>query len=208
MVRSVGWFAIRVTPGFQRMARHVEDSAENLKGESIVERNLRIKGIDVYMPSFWREIRRHRSRKLIARRFPLLVGYAFIRHEEARGFQVVRDVDGVNGVLRVGKDGQPHMFSDDDLSEIAALAFQKEQDFRWTRHQAIETAKVKRRDKLNAQLGRIVPKGRSRVSSLREHAEKYIGMMAEAKKARVLSIIQQLDALEDDASVDMHREAV
>ncbi|PWE57150.1 hypothetical protein DEM27_05780 [Metarhizobium album] len=202
------WFAIRVTPGFQKMARKAADAPPNRIGESVIERNLRTEGIDVYMPSFWREIRKHRSRKLHSRRYPLLVGYAFIRYDEAKGFDFVRKIDGVNSVLKLSSDGQPHAFSDTDLAEIAALAFMKEQDFKFRRHSAVENARISRREKLNTQLGRILPKGRSRTVSLRKHAEAYIDSMDVAGKARVQAIIQQLDSLEDDQALDEFREAV
>ena len=202
------WFAIRITPGFQRMARKAADAPPNRIGESIIERNLRNEGVDVYMPSFWKEIRKHRSRKLHARRYPLLVGYAFIRFDEVKGFDFVRDIDGVNSVLKLTQDGEPHAFSDIDLAEIAALAFMKEQDYKYRRHSAIENARVTRREKLNTQLGRILPKGRSRTVSLRKHAEAYIDSMDVAGKTRVQEIIQQLDNLEDDQALDEYREAV
>ncbi|WP_312222582.1 transcription termination/antitermination NusG family protein [Rhizobium rhizoryzae] len=204
----VGWFAIRVTPGFQKMARLIADVDERRKGESIVERNLRNEGIDVYMPAFWKEIRRHRSRKLFARRFPLLVGYAFIYHDEGKGFDKVRGVDGVSSILRMGSNGAPHIFRDEDLSEIAALAFLREQEFKRTRHEGIEDARARRRQSLNTELGRIIPKGRSRTNSLRQHAEAYLDTMVGGAKSRVLAIIQQLDDLQDDAALDAYREAV
>jgi len=87
--------AIRVKPGYQRMAKAIEGCPEDRRGESIIERNLRNANIDVYMPAFWKELRKHRSRKLVERRMPLLVGYVFVRRDPRDGFDPVREVDGV-----------------------------------------------------------------------------------------------------------------
>lgn len=56
------WYAVRAKPGTQRMARPLpipanitekeRIEADRRKGESILERQLRQEGIDVYMPSF------------------------------------------------------------------------------------------------------------------------------------------------------------
>ncbi|URK87748.1 transcription termination/antitermination NusG family protein [Rhizobium sp. RCAM05350] len=66
------WYAVRVTPGMQKMAKPIAGEPENRRGETLIERHLREEGVDVYMPAFWKEIRQHRSRKLKQRRFPAL----------------------------------------------------------------------------------------------------------------------------------------
>lgn len=46
------WYAIRVAPGYQRMAAVDERLPESRRMESIIERNCRKDGFDIFMPSF------------------------------------------------------------------------------------------------------------------------------------------------------------
>lgn len=85
------WYAVRVAPAAQRTAKAIvvpntpptdkQVQADRRKGKSIVEPQLRQKGMDPYMPAFWEEIRAHRGHKMRARRLPLFPGYSFIRHD-------------------------------------------------------------------------------------------------------------------------------
>ncbi|MBD9640754.1 transcription termination/antitermination NusG family protein [Ensifer sp. ENS07] len=202
------WYAVRVAPGFQRMARAIEGLAEHRRGESIVERNLREENIDVFMPAFWKELRKHRSRKLVERRLPLLVGYAFIRHDPGTGFDPVRDVDGVSSIVSRGRDGGPIEFLEKDIQTLMIWGFDQHQAYKFKRATALETARHSRRMKLNTELGRILPRGRSRTVSLRYHADACIGSLDNKLKERVLGIIQLLDGLETDEHLDAYREAV
>ncbi|MDX1070913.1 hypothetical protein GOL32_20455 [Sinorhizobium medicae] len=45
------WYPIRVAPGYKRM-------------ESIIERNCRKDGFDIFMPSFYTELRHHRTKQI------------------------------------------------------------------------------------------------------------------------------------------------
>lgn len=206
--RSKGerWFAIRTRPGVQAMARQLKEVPEYRRGETIIERNLREAGIDVCMPAFWREIRAHRSRKLRERRFPLLVGYVFIRHDPARGFEAVRDVDGVLGIVTNGMG--PAELNEEDIQFLMMEMFHRHQDYRLHRQHKIETVRFKRRQNLNGELGRLLPRGRSRTVSLRSHADACIQMLSDPVRERVLGIISALDAVEDDKALDEFREAV
>lgn len=72
------WYAIRVAPGYQRMAAVDERLPECRRRESIIERNCRKDGFDIFMPSFYTELRHHRTKQILQKRFPFLVGYAFV----------------------------------------------------------------------------------------------------------------------------------
>ncbi|MGY5793680.1 transcription termination/antitermination protein NusG len=205
---AVRWYAIRVNPGYQRMAKAIEGAPEERVGESIIERNLRNENIDVYMPAFWKEVRRHRSRKLVERRMPLLVGYAFIRRDPRDGFDPVREIDGVGGIVSLSRDGGPVAFSEEDLQRLMLAGFNSHQEYRFNRATLVEDARHKRRKHLNTELGRLLPKGRSRTVSLRYHAEACIGELDDRLKAHVLGIMELLDGLEDDGNLDQYREAV
>ncbi|WP_181147628.1 transcription termination/antitermination NusG family protein [Ensifer aridi] len=205
---SMRWYAVRVAPGFQRMAKAIDGIPEHRRGESIIERNLRQANIDVFMPAFWKEIRKHRSRKLVERRLPMLVGYAFIRRDPGTGFDQVREVDGVNGIVSRGRDGGPIAFSEGDVQTLMIAAFDRNQAYKFQRATALETARHVRRKQLNTELGRLLPKGRARTVSLRYHAEACINSLEDRMKERVLGIIQTLDGLENDEHLDEYREAV
>ncbi len=206
--QAVRWYAIRVIPGFQRMAKEIEGASEDRCGESLIERNLRNEGIDVYMPAFWKEIRKHRSGKLIERRMPLLVGYAFVRRDPGDGFDRIRKVDGVGGMVSLNRDAGPIAFSEEDIRAVMLAGFDKQQAYRLAKASATEEARHKRRKHLNTQLGRLLPRGRGRTVSLRYYAENNIDKLDVKLKAHVLGIMELLDSLEDDATLDEFREAV
>lgn len=205
---AVRWYAIRVVPGYQRMAKVIEGAPEDRRGESVIERNLRNEVIDVYMPAFWKEIRKHRSQKLIERRMPLLVGYAFVRRDPGDGFDPIRKVDGVGGIVSLSRDSGPIAFSENDIQALMLSGFDTQQAYRFVKASATEEARHKRRKHLNTQLGRLLPRGRGRTVSLRYHAENNLGKLGEKLKAHVLGILELLDSLEDDATLDEFREAV
>lgn len=212
--RDDRWYAVRTKPGSQRMAKVLEAAndefdteakkaeRERRRGESIIERNLRNEGVDVYMPSFWYETKHHRTNKLIERRLPLLVGYAFV-HLPDFEFEKVRGVDGVMCFLQTNRDSGPLRFSEDDLSPLLFAEWQVREQRRFERAQRQETARFNRRNKLHGELKRFLPKGRGVRINLREQAEKTIHSMPDVVKARVLGIIKELDALDSDDGIDL-----
>lgn len=200
------WYAVRIAPGAQRMAAQMQEAPEYRKGETTIERNLREAGIDVYMPAYWREIRAHRGGKLRARRLPLLVGYAFIRHDPGRGFDPIRDVDGVIDVVKVRRT--PVAISEEDVRGLMIEMFEQDLKFRLQKAQNVEEARFKRRQVLNAELGRHLPRGRGRTVSLRVYADECIGNLSATARKRVMGIISAIDGLEDDAALDEFRKAV
>lgn len=210
------WYAVRVAPGAQRMARPLPVAAsatekdlaevERRKGETIIERHFRQEGIDVYMPAFWEEIRAHRGHKLRERRLPLLVGYVFIRRDPGAGFAFLKDIDGVIDVVSVRQAPMP--MAEDDIRFLMMKMFDREQARKFQKAKVIEEARFKRRQTLNAELGRHLPKGRGRTVSLRVYADACIAGMEDGARKRIMGIISEIDALSQDSSLDEFREAV
>lgn len=93
------WYAVKARPGTQRKAAPRVGQTEERKGEFIIERSLRDAGFDVYMPSTVREIRHHRTEEYMVKRFPMMVGYCFVR--SPRDFWRLSDCDGVSAILGV-----------------------------------------------------------------------------------------------------------
>jgi len=199
------WYAVRAKPGTQRMARPLPIAAnstdeekavaERRKGESILERQLRQEGIDVFMPSFWQWSRHHRTNKTIARRYPFLVGYAFV-HLPKLEFEKVRAVDAVMCMLAPTRDAGPVLFPEALISQFMLAEFEAAQDRRGTEWADLERARFNKVNKLRGQLKKVLPKGRSPKTSLRDFADEAIGRLSDIVRARVLSITAQLDALE------------
>ncbi|MGJ7039162.1 hypothetical protein J2Y63_002417 [Shinella sp. BE166] len=199
------WYAVRAKPGTQRMARPLpiaaniteqeRAEAERRKGESILERQLRQEGIDVFMPSLWNWTRHHRTNKLIAKRYPFLVGYAFV-HLPVLEFEKVRAVDAVMCVLSHTKESGPARFPESMISELMLIEFQAEQSRMLQEWSDIERARFNKQNYLRGQLKKILPKGRSVKTPMREYADQVAGRLSEVVRDRVLSITSQLDALD------------
>lgn len=187
------WYAVRTAPGAQRMARHIEGAPISRVGESIIERNLRNEGVSVYMPAYWYEGIHHRTRKIIQRRLPLLVGYAFVNLENLN-FEKVRDVDGVVCFLR--SEFGPLRFSGDDLSIIAAEEHQRRQDFRRERITRIRNETASQAMQLRGNLRKILPKGRGNRINLKDQALLAIRNMQPEMQSKVMGILSQLEQLE------------
>lgn len=215
--KDENWYAVRVAPSSQRVARAItlpesatereRAEADRRKGESIVERQLRQKGIDLYMPAFWEEIRAHRGHKMRARRLPLFPGYVFIRRDPRLGFKPVKEeVEGVIDFVSVKQ--RPVIFSEDDIRFLMIQMFDREQAFRFQRAHRVEEARFKRKQTLNAELGRHLPRGRGRKVSLRIHAEACINSLPVASRKRVLGIMSALDGLEQEHGLVDFREPV
>jgi hypothetical protein len=199
------WYAVRAKPGTQRMARPLllaanateQDKAEweRRKGESILERQLRQEGIDVYMPSFWIRTKHHRTNKLIERRHPFLVGYAFVHLPEFE-FERVRGVDAVMCMLAPTRNAGPVRFPEAMISQFMIDEFDAAQRHRLQEWTDMERRRFKKQNHLRGQLKKVLPKGRNPRSSLREYADHALDRLNDVVRARVLSITAQLDALE------------
>lgn len=205
--KQTAWYAVRAVPGAQRMAKVLEPAndeteeqklqRERRKGESILERNLRAEGIDVYMPSFWDITQHQRTNKMIERRFPLLVGYAFVNIDQG-DFERVRNIEGVSSFVRPSSDRGPIVFRDTDIGSLMFADFQARQQWDREREQRLTLAHSHRRNSLNKRLGLIFPKGRRKKVPLRMLAEAAIDELAPASRQHVLSILNELKAMDEE----------
>lgn len=201
------WYAVRSVPGAQRMATILDPAndeteteklaRERRRGESILERNLRGEGVDVYMPSFWDVTQHQRTNKMIERRFPLLVGYAFVNIEQ-RDFERVRNVEGVLSFVRPSFDRGPVVFRDTDIGSLMFADFQKQQQWEREREQRLVLSHAHRRNTLNKRLGLIFPKGRRKKVPIRMMAEAAIDELAPASRQHVLLILNELKAMDEE----------
>ncbi|MGN7738268.1 transcription termination/antitermination protein NusG [Ensifer sp. 22564] len=129
----MSWYAIKTRPGTQRSATPRIGETEDRKGEFIIERNLRDADIEIYMPSFRKDIKHHRTKELIERRFAMIVGYSFVYLPTGDFYRLSR-VDGVTAILGVA--GYPLRISDFEVAsirqaeEMAGSALQRERDAR------------------------------------------------------------------------------
>lgn len=194
------WYAVRAVPGSQRTARAIEGLLDHRKDESIIERQLRNEGIDVYMPSYRIEVKHHRTNEITERRLPLLVGYVFV-HLPNHEFERVRGVDGVMCMLAPSRTAGPIRFPESTISKLMLAEFDaKERLLHWQRTKA-EREKFIKAEGLHGQLKKILPKGRARTINMREYADRVIGNLPDAARERVLGIIKELDSLYADEAV-------
>lgn len=202
---KTNWYAVRSKPGTQRMARPLliaanatekeKEAAERRKGESILERQLRQERIDVFMPSYWIRTKHHRTNQLIERRQPFLVGYAFV-HLPRLEFERVRGVEAVMCMLAPTRHSGPVRFPEAMIAQFMVDEFEAEQAHKLQEWSDMERTRFNRSNSLRGQLKKVLPKGRHPKTSLRDFADEAIGRLNDVVRARVLSITQQLDALE------------
>lgn len=204
------WYAIRAVPGSQRMAKTItikpangetiEEVAEIAKrrtGESILERDCRRNGIEVFMPGFWNTIQHNRTKKLIDRRFPFLVGYAFVCIEMEK-FEKVRNLTSVIGFVRNAFG--PIKFDDEIIGSLAVAEMERRHEFDVERFDRETRNRDLRRNMLNRKLGLIMPKGRRKKLPLRMVAEAEISKLSGRTRDRVEEILKMLDELDAEAS--------
>lgn len=194
---SAKWYAVRAMPGTQRMAAATPRPIEQQHriGETIIERNIRNEGFDVYMPAFWRDVKHQRTNKIMAKRFPLLVGYVFVNIRE-RDFERVRRTDGVMCFLRPSPDLPPASFKDEDIGALMLVDMEAKRGYDIEKEEREMLAKHHRRNALHRQLGQLLQKGRKRRISMRYAAERAIGHLSPDRRERVLLILKELEGLE------------
>lgn len=196
---TVRWYAIRARPGSQRMAKAIDDLPEARRGETVLERECRDKGVPVFVPSAWTVLKHHRTNKVIEKRFPIFPGYAFVRVSEEE-FGLVRQLDSFAYFLRSGRDADPSYFRDAEIFDLFLGDLQERDDYERTKKFREEEARTARRHALNRQLGLIFPKGRRKKIPVRLMAEAAINNMPPKTKERVLLILSELKSL--DSEVD------
>ncbi len=98
------------------MAAVDERLPESRRVESASERNCRKDGFDIFMPSFYKELKHHRTNQIIQKRFPFLVGCAFVGLPRLN-FEELRSVEGVECFLR-GANYGPLEFPDSTIGTL------------------------------------------------------------------------------------------
>lgn len=188
------WYAVRAVPGSQRPAKAIEGLPTYRQDESVLERQLRNEGIDVYMPTFRIVTKHHRTNEIIDRRMPLLVGYAFV-HLPSHEFEKVRKVDSVMCMLAPSRNDGPVRFPEATISKVMLAEFESRERHLHIQRTQAETERFMKAEGLRGQLKKILPKGRARTVNMREWADKVIDRMNGDSKQRVLGIIAELDSL-------------
>ncbi|RVG22251.1 hypothetical protein CN233_31935 [Sinorhizobium meliloti] len=201
------WYVIRTAPGYQRMAAVDERLPESRRMESIIERNCRKDGFDIFMPSFYTELRHHRTKQILQKRFPFLVGYAFVNLPRLN-FEDLRRVDGVICLLRGSIGYGPLEFPDGMIEDLYFAEHERRQAFLYEQHCRKENERHEQIQHLRGQLRKILPKGRKARVSMVDQAERAIDSLSPQIKERVQKIISELNALTGDAEVENIREAV
>lgn len=201
------WYAIRIVPGFQRMAAVDERLPEARRLESVVERNCREDGFDIFMPSFCEELRHHRTNKIIEKRFPFMVGYAFVNLPRLN-FEELRRVEGVMCLLRGGTGNGPLQFPDATIEALYFAEHERKQAFLYAQHCRRENERLGRVKHLRGQLRQILPKGRAVRASMVDQAEKAIDSLSPQLKERVEKILSELNSLTADMEVENLKQAV
>ncbi|WHS95405.1 transcription termination/antitermination NusG family protein [Sinorhizobium kummerowiae] len=200
------WYAIRTAPGYQRMAAVDERLPESRRMESIIERNCRKDGFDIFMPSFYTELRHHRTKQILQKRFPFLVGYAFVNLPRLN-FEELRSVEGVVCFLR-GANYGPLEFPDSTIEALYFAEHERRQAFLYEQHCRKENERHEQIQHLRGQLRKILPKGRKARVSMVDQAERAIDSLSPQIKERVQKIISELNTLTADAEVENLRKAV
>lgn len=201
------WYAIRIAPGFQRMAALDDRLPERRRLESIVERNCRKDGFDIFMPSFYTEVKHHRTNQIIEKRFPFLVGYAFVNLPKLN-FEELRRVEGVMCFLRGGPNYGPLEFPSGTIESLYFAEHERKQAFLYEQHCRKENDRLERVQHLRGQLRKILPKGRKARVSMVDQAERAIDSLSPQIRERVQKIITELNGLTGDMEVENLRQAV
>lgn len=182
------WYAIRVAPGYQRMAAVDERLPESRRMESIIERNCRKDGFDIFMPCFYTELRHHGTKQILQKWFPFLVGYAFVNLPRLN-FKELRRVDGVVCFLR-GANYGPLEFPDGTIEALYFADHERRQAFLYEQHCRKENERHEQIQHLRGQLRKILPKGRKAGVSMVDDAESAIDFLSRRSKSecRQLSV--------------------
>lgn len=191
------WYAIRVAPGGQKMARSVPGAPEERVGETQIERECREKGVAIFMPSFWTVVRHQRTNKLIEKRFPLLVGYAFVR-ASGQDIAWVRQLNYVAYFLRGGGNYGLASFRDHDIAQLYIAEVEKREEHVTMKKNGEADIRKHRRSALHHQLGLIFPKGRRKRVPVRMLASAAINSLPTKAKKRCMSILMELEALDKE----------
>lgn len=189
------WYAVRVAPGAQRMAKWLSTAPVERTGETLVERECREAGVSVFMPSFWTVVRHQRTNKLIEKRFPLFLGYAFVKIEDGR-FALAREMESISYFLRGGGLYGLASFSDSKMLELYLADLEAKELHATMRRNGEADVRKERRAILGRQLGSIFPKGRRKKVPVRMMATAAMNSLTPKAKERCASILEELENLD------------
>lgn len=103
---SWNWYVGYLNAGATRHARAKPIVPAEGQDEAVVERSLGESGFHYYLPRMRKELRHHRTKKVIVRRFPLFSGYIFVSAgAQEPNWMRLKACDGICGVLSL--DGRP-----------------------------------------------------------------------------------------------------
>mgnify|MGYP000541191353 CR=1 FL=1 len=170
-------------------------------GESIIERECREEGVDVYQPSYWTVQRHHRNKRILEKRYPLFIGYAFVLISSDDFERVRFKVPSVTSFLRLARYGAPAQFSESIISRLMLDEFESRQTFLLDKAQqdlenAVEEKEKLRRER-RAVSHRISSATRRRKANLDELARMQMAGMQAEDRARLQAIERELKALEN-----------
>jgi len=154
--RQTYWFAARVKPGYERMASKWDAANREHRQETIIERNLRMKGIECYLPCQWREAKHHRTKQWMEKRFPLIGGYIFVNLPRFN-FEEVRAVDGVLCLLKHSRDSSPAQFCDDVMETLIEIEDKVYSEYVTERDKRIQAEAASANKATRKQIRRLFP---------------------------------------------------
>jgi transcription antitermination factor NusG len=97
---SEHWYIVQCNPNCERKAA----------------REMRRRGFGVHIPRLATIKRHHRTKETIIKRRPLMTGYVFMRFKGPENWYVLRQCQGVKGVLYI--DGHPYQLPQSDVLAI------------------------------------------------------------------------------------------
>lgn len=194
------WYAIRIKPGYQRMASKWDAANEQFRLETIIERNLRAEGVECFMPSFYVETRHHRTKQWMEKRFPMLVGYAFVNLPRMN-FEEVRAIDGVMCLLKPVKEMPPVRFSLTDIGGLMDAEHEAHQHFLQEREKRIIREAAKMNKTTRRQMEKMFPPN---TTAMIAEGAPFAGMLARvlgpSSRGKVKAVIETLNGF---ANVDV-----
>ncbi|CAD7023220.1 Transcription antitermination protein RfaH [Pseudorhizobium endolithicum] len=202
------WYAIRIKPGYQRMASRWDAANEQHRLETIIERNLRNEGVECFMPSFRMETKHHRTKQWMEKRFPMLVGYAFVNLPHLN-FEEVRAIDGVMCLLKPVRDRPPVRFSLEDIGALMDAEHEAYQNFLLDRERRIAREAAKLNKTTRRQMEKMFPPNTTAVIV---DGAPFAGMLARvlgpSSRGKVKAVIETLNGFANiDVPLDNLRRA-
>ena len=223
MVSKEAWYAIRTKPGAQRMAPAIPRTDGELRariarlqkrnvpdGETIIERDCRDMGYEIFMPSYRVEVKHNRTKRWFEKRFPLLVGYAFVNLPNQEWEDFRKKVDSALCILKPGGEGhKPFEFSEWAVGKLRLIEWEADQAFMYQKMQRIRAEELVEQQMSRRQIKEMFPAGR-RVK-ISDSAAVGAGLMGQvvgvSSQGTVKTIVEMLNnSIKIDVPVEMLRD--